>query len=192
MTLLKISPDNRSLRSTPFAYAAVFCGSVALFSSLRSPASFALAFSACSDAKLSLSTLTSAKESKTALFSESNPLKSIFGTVASSISNIQQSGMMSSLSSTDMSRLDVLTAETLARHDIAASWDTIRSVLATKQTTDDERFFRQNLEKGYGKASPLHSLRLFDESNKEEDVRVTLFRDSASWCPYCKLFCRIR
>ena len=33
---------------------------------------------------------------------------------------------------------------------------------------------------------PLHQLRLFDESNKEEDVRVTLYRDSASWCPYCQ------
>eukprot|EP00569_Conticribra_weissflogii_P003695 CAMPEP_0171328628 /NCGR_PEP_ID=MMETSP0878-20121228/761_1 /TAXON_ID=67004 /ORGANISM="Thalassiosira weissflogii, Strain CCMP1336" /LENGTH=572 /DNA_ID=CAMNT_0011828489 /DNA_START=51 /DNA_END=1769 /DNA_ORIENTATION=+ len=186
MTMAKISPNIRSLRLTSVAYAAVFCGSVALFPSLRSPASFALAFSPSSDAKLSLSTLTSAKESKTAVFSESNPLKSIFGAVSSSISNIQQSGMMSSLSSTEMSRLDVLTTETLARHDIAGSWDTIRSVLANKQTTDDERFFRQNLEKGYGMASPLHSLRLFDESNKEEDVRVTLFRDSASWCPYCQ------
>mmetsp|Transcript_27872 Transcript_27872/g.28274 ORF Transcript_27872/g.28274 Transcript_27872/m.28274 type:complete len:81 (+) Transcript_27872:526-768(+) len=31
---------------------------------------------------------------------------------------------------------------------------------------------------------PLHKLRL-DDSTDKEDIRVTLYRDSASWCPYC-------
>ncbi|KAL7495011.1 hypothetical protein ACHAWT_003605 [Skeletonema menzelii] len=61
----------------------------------------------------------------------------------------------------------------------------VRSSLESKQTSE-ERKFRSNLNKGYGAASPLHKLRLFDESNSEDDVRVTLYRDSASWCPYCQ------
>ena len=51
-----------------------------------------------------------------------------------------------------------------------------------KQQTPEERKFRSiNLAYGYGVGSPLHKLRLFDESNREEDVRVTFYRDSASW-----------
>lgn len=33
-------------------------------------------------------------------------------------------------------------------------------------------------------ASPLHTIRLFDERHTEQDIRVTFYRDSASWCPY--------
>lgn len=51
--------------------------------------------------------------------------------------------------------------------------------------TDDERAFRSNLTKGYGAASPLHLVRLYDSSNTEADIRVTFYRDHASWCPYC-------
>ena len=66
-----------------------------------------------------------------------------------------------------------------------ASWEDIRHQLESKQTAQ-ERAFRKNLERGIGEGSPLHKLRLFDESNREEDVRVTFYRDSASWCPYCQ------
>jgi hypothetical protein len=62
------------------------------------------------------------------------------------------------------------------------SWQDIRSLLESHMQTDDERSFRQNIEKGYGIASPMHKVRLYDESNKEEDIRVTFYRDSASWC----------
>lgn len=65
------------------------------------------------------------------------------------------------------------------------SWEVIRERLHALQT-DEERQFRSNLPFGYGKGSPLHKLRLFDESNTEADVRVTFYRDSASWCPYCQ------
>ena len=61
----------------------------------------------------------------------------------------------------------------------SSSWDDIRTLLESQMKTDDEKFFRANLEKGYGVASPLHKVRLFDESNKEEDIRVTFYRDSA-------------
>jgi hypothetical protein len=62
-----------------------------------------------------------------------------------------------------------------------SSWSQLRQQLESVQTAD-EKVFRQNLSKGYGIGSPLHKLRLFSEENKEEDVRVTFFRDSASWC----------
>ncbi|KAL7568514.1 hypothetical protein ACA910_002634 [Epithemia clementina (nom. ined.)] len=65
------------------------------------------------------------------------------------------------------------------------SWSEIRTRLETLMETDEERNFRKNLAKGYGIGSPLHKVRLYNESNKEEDIRVTFYRDSASWCPYC-------
>ena len=61
------------------------------------------------------------------------------------------------------------------------SWSQVRQQLESVQTAD-EKVFRQNLSNGYGIGSPLHKLRLFSEENKEEDVRVTFYRDSASWC----------
>ena len=62
-------------------------------------------------------------------------------------------------------------------------WTKVRSDLESKMTSDDERNFRSNLAKGYGVASPLHKVRLFDESNEEKDIRVIFYRDSASKCP---------
>jgi hypothetical protein len=59
-------------------------------------------------------------------------------------------------------------------------WDTIRSELESKMMREDEKNFRANLEKGYGVASPMHKIRLFDKSNDENDIRVTFYRDSAS------------
>lgn len=59
------------------------------------------------------------------------------------------------------------------------TWERIRQQLEQQMQTDDERNFRANLAKGYGMGSPLHKVRLFDESNKEEDIRVTFYRDSA-------------
>lgn len=60
-------------------------------------------------------------------------------------------------------------------------WSNIRKALETVQTPA-EHAFRENLSKGYGVGSPLHLVRLYDEKNKEEDIRVTFYRDSASWC----------
>lgn len=67
---------------------------------------------------------------------------------------------------------------------VTTQWDDIRSKLESMQT-EEERQFRPNLEKGVGRASPLNTIRLFDESNTEDDVRVVFYRDHASWCPYC-------
>jgi glutathione S-transferase len=101
-----------------------------------------------------------------------NPLQSLF-------QNIRKQGM-SSLSSAKLSELASATSSLPT-----ASWEEIRSILESKQTSE-ERQFRNNLPRGVGVGSPLHRLRLFEEGNREEDVRVTLFRDSASWCPYCQ------
>jgi glutathione S-transferase len=65
------------------------------------------------------------------------------------------------------------------------AWEEIRGLLESKQT-EEEKLFRENLKSGIGEGSPMHALRRFDESNKEEDVRITFYRDSASWCPYCQ------
>jgi glutathione S-transferase len=66
------------------------------------------------------------------------------------------------------------------------SWSDLRKKLESVQTPE-ERKFRDNLAKGYGVASPLHLMRLFDETNREEDIRVTFYRDSASWCKYYRI-----
>jgi glutathione S-transferase len=65
------------------------------------------------------------------------------------------------------------------------SWESVRAQLEQQQTAEEQQF-RSNLSKGYGVGSPLHKVRLFDESNQEDDIRVTFYRDSASWCPYCQ------
>jgi glutathione S-transferase len=67
----------------------------------------------------------------------------------------------------------------------SSSWSEVRSKLESLQTPE-ERAFRDNLSTGYGVGSPLHLLRLYSKENREEDVRVTFYRDSASWCPYCQ------
>ena len=72
----------------------------------------------------------------------------------------------------------------LAAIDDVPSWSSLRSNLESKQTTDEEKNFRANLVKGYGVGSPLNKIRLYDDSNKEEDIKVTFYRDSASWCKY--------
>ena len=60
------------------------------------------------------------------------------------------------------------------------TWEKIRQVLESRMETDEERNFRTHLAKGYGTVgSPLHKVRLFDETNKEEDIRVIFYRDSA-------------
>lgn len=60
-------------------------------------------------------------------------------------------------------------------------WNQVQAHLESKMTTPEERNFRANLSKGYGvMGSPLHKIRLYDESNREEDIRVVFYRDSAS------------
>ena len=66
---------------------------------------------------------------------------------------------------------------------IQYSWDDVRSLLESKQTPS-ERNFRSNVEKGIGSPSPLNKIRTFSEDVKEKDIRVTFYRDHASWCKF--------
>ncbi|KAL1499845.1 hypothetical protein AB1Y20_012529 [Prymnesium parvum] len=69
--------------------------------------------------------------------------------------------------------------------DTAPSWEDLSELLAAA-STEEERGFRERLASGRGdEASALAPLRLFDAASKE-DVRVTLYRDTAAWCPYCE------
>jgi glutathione S-transferase len=108
---------------------------------------------------------------------EYNPFSTMLGDMASSIfGGNSNSGNLKN----NNPNLDVTLLE------LGTPWAMVRDTLESLQTTDEERSFRDNLAKGYGPASPLHKVRLYDESNKEEDIRVTFYRDSASWCPYCQ------
>lgn len=104
-----------------------------------------------------------------------NPMVSLWNDVTSSIRGAGSESVLAPQPQVDQALKQYFTP----------SWDEIRSLLESRMTTDKERSFRQNLPLGYGTASPLHKIRLYDESNREEDIRVTFYRDSASWCPYC-------
>lgn len=106
----------------------------------------------------------------TSLFS-TNPFSSMIGDFASSIMSRGDSVKPNPSLDATLSKLV---------SSSAGSWEAIRSRLEALQTPE-ERKFRDNLSKGYGIGSPMHKVRLYDENNKEEDIRVTFYRDSASW-----------
>jgi len=114
------------------------------------------------------------------MVSDKNPFSSMIGDVASNLFG----GGGAKGDKIDAEKVDAA-LEKIGTN--GKTWSEIKDLLASQQTTDEERSFRQNLEKGYGiQGSPMHKVRLFDESNKEEDIAVTFYRDSASWCPYCQ------
>ena len=101
--------------------------------------------------------------------------KNPFQDIVSSISNMRST----ELNQGELAKIEALVDSSLKNK--VGSWDEIASLLHSHQTPE-ERQFRSNLSNGYGRGSPLHRLRLFDESNKREDVRVTLYRDSGTIC----------
>lgn len=118
---------------------------------------------------------------QTNLKASNNPFTSLISDFSSSI--MGKSSGPSGINSQFDSRIQSLTT---SNSQTLHSWTTIREMLKSQQTSDTEKSFRENLKYGYGNGSPLHHVRLFDKSNKEEDVRVVFYRDSASWCPYCQ------
>ena len=67
--------------------------------------------------------------------------------------------------------------------DTAPSWDELRERLAAVQT-DEEKNWRQTALSGRGPTNHMTNLRLFDAPDGTEP-KITLYRDTAGWCPYC-------
>jgi len=75
-------------------------------------------------------------------------------------------------------------SEAVATNTVAApTWEELLERLELVQTPD-EKAFRQNLDMGSGPPTAMANLRFFNK-NADEAQKVTLYRDSASWCPYC-------
>jgi hypothetical protein len=98
-----------------------------------------------------------------------NPFQNFMGDMASSLAS-SISGKRTGGSS-NMDELDAKLGSVVSAH----SWSDIRSDLESKQTPE-ERVFRFNVERGIGPASPLNKIRLFEQGNKEEDIRVIFYR----------------
>ncbi|CAE7933018.1 DHAR3 [Symbiodinium necroappetens] len=70
----------------------------------------------------------------------------------------------------------------VAVEDHAPSWADLQAALEAK-SSKEEKEFRSKLSKGQV-ANAMANLRVFDKDS-DSAKRVTLYRDTASWCPYC-------
>ena len=68
--------------------------------------------------------------------------------------------------------------------DGAPSWDALQQALDA-QTSKEEVELAKQVAEGRGPPTAKANLRLFDAPDGYEP-RVTLYRDGASWCPYCQ------
>ena len=68
--------------------------------------------------------------------------------------------------------------------DRAPSWAQLLKQVISTNTGQRLQKEAQQRAIGLGPPHPHASLRLFDA--REEDVRVTFYRDHAAWCPYCQ------
>lgn len=67
--------------------------------------------------------------------------------------------------------------------DAAPSWEDISNLIRNKESILERENFNEQLV-GRGSSNAQSVLRLFDSSAGFEP-EITLFRDSAAWCPYC-------
>ena len=63
------------------------------------------------------------------------------------------------------------------------TWEDLSKRLYQQQTPS-ERSFRERLSKG-DVHSALANIRRFDNNN-DNNIQITFYKDSASWCPYCQ------
>lgn len=78
-----------------------------------------------------------------------------------------------------------MTDQSAVDTDTAPSWSELRRRVLTTHT--GARLEQETIERSLGRG-PTHTdalLRLFDAQD-ESQVRVTLYRDDAAWCPYCQ------
>lgn len=69
--------------------------------------------------------------------------------------------------------------------DRAPKWDALKKTLEAASTEEELRF-REELESGRSpRANAMATKRLFDLPDGEKP-RVTFYRDTAAWCPYCE------
>lgn len=66
----------------------------------------------------------------------------------------------------------------------ANAWDVLREKAGSTETGKRLLSERAERERGEGPTHTDNKLRLFGA--KESDVRVTFYRDTAAWCPYCQ------
>jgi glutathione S-transferase len=69
--------------------------------------------------------------------------------------------------------------------DTAQSWDSLKASVLSTATGSELAEARALQSKGLGPTHTDAKLRLFD-AKSEDEVRVTFFRDTAAWCPYCQ------
>lgn len=67
-----------------------------------------------------------------------------------------------------------------AFNDAAPSWPELKALVEAKQMALGVNFLNPDLEAG-----PTHAAALKRTFGKSEPIRVKLYRDHASWCPYC-------
>jgi glutathione S-transferase len=63
----------------------------------------------------------------------------------------------------------------------------LKTTLAGMQT-ETEKNWRQTALSGRGPTNHMTNLRLFDAPEGTEP-KITLYRDTAGWCPYCQKVC---
>lgn len=102
--------------------------------------------------------------------------------IASATSQLRHSSLIRTCGS---ARMDQVLEAVLPFADTPPSWDDLR--MRTLRTTTGERLHAEVKERAAGRGPPHidANVRLFDARNAA-DVRVTLFRDAAGWCPFCQ------
>lgn len=70
--------------------------------------------------------------------------------------------------------------------DRSPSWSDLTSQILETPTGTKLAHEAHLRSQGLGPPHVDATLRLFESTTAEDDVRVTLYRDSAAWCPYCQ------